>query len=182
MQTTPGPTGLYDPRFEHDSCGVSFVANIKGVASHELVETGLLALTNLDHRGATGAEPDTGDGAGILVQVPDRFLRGVFQDQGVDLPPAGAYAVGMAFLPDDHVAAEKAQAAIETIVADEGLARPRVARRPRRSVLPRRHGPCRDAGVRPPRDHATRRAPPASTSTARRSSSASVSSTSSTSS
>ena len=97
------------------------MANIKGVASHELVETGLLALTNLAHRGATGAEPDTGDGAGILVQVPDRFLRGVFQDQGVDLPAAGAYAVGMAFLPDDHVAAEKAQAAIETIVADEGL-------------------------------------------------------------
>ena len=75
MQTTPGSRGLYDPRFEHDSCGVSFVANIKGIRSHELVHTGLVALTNLEHRGATGAEPDTGDGAGILVQVPDRFLR-----------------------------------------------------------------------------------------------------------
>ena len=180
MQTTPGPTGLYDPRFEHDSCGVSFVANIKGVASHELVRTGLLALTNLEHRGATGAEPDTGDGAGILVQVPDRFLRGVFRDQGVDLPPAGAYAVGMAFLPDDHVAAEKAQAAIETIVADEGL-----------DVVGWRDVPvdpsCLGATARaampalpPPRDHATPPAPPASTSTARRSSSASGSSTSST--
>ena len=123
MHTPPGPYGLYDPRFEHDSCGVSFVANIKGVRSHELVHTGLVALTNLEHRGATGAEPDTGDGAGILVQVPDRFLRSVLAEQGVaDLPPAGAYAVGMAFLPADHVAAEKAQAAIETIMGDEGLA------------------------------------------------------------
>ncbi len=122
MHTPPGPTGLYDPRFEHDSCGVSFVANIKGVASHDLVLTGLRALTNLEHRGATGAEPDTGDGAGILVQVPDRFLRAAFQEgPGVELPPPGAYAVGMAFLPDDNVASEKAQAAIETIVADEGL-------------------------------------------------------------
>ena len=124
MQTPPGPSGLYDPRFEHDSCGVSFVANIKGVRSHELVHTGLVALTNLEHRGATGAEPDTGDGAGILVQVPDRFLREVVRDEvGVELPPAGAYAVGMAFLPADSVAAEKAQAAIETIVADEAPAR-----------------------------------------------------------
>ena len=123
MHSPPGPYGLYDPRFEHDSCGVSFVANIKGVRSHELVHTGLVALTNLEHRGATGAEPDTGDGAGILVQVPDRFLRSVLAEQGVaDLPPAGAYAVGMAFLPADHVAAEKAQAAIENIMGDEGLA------------------------------------------------------------
>ena len=122
MQTPPGPSGLYDPRFEHDSCGVSFVANIKGVRSHELVRTGLVALTNLEHRGATGAEPDTGDGAGILVQVPDRFLREVVRaESGVELPPAGAYAVGMAFLPADHLASEKAQAAIETIVADEQL-------------------------------------------------------------
>ena len=122
MQTQPGPSGLYDPRFEHDSCGVSFVAHIKGVASHQLVTTGLGALTNLAHRGATGAEPDTGDGAGILVQVPDRFLRGVLHDeQGIDLPPPGAYAVGIGFHPDDPLAAEKARAAIETIAADESL-------------------------------------------------------------
>jgi glutamate synthase (NADPH/NADH) large chain len=119
MHTTPAPSGLYDPRFEHDSCGVSFVANIKGARSHELVRTGLVALTNLEHRGATGAEADTGDGAGILVQVPDRFLREVVD---TELPPAGAYAVGMAFLPFAAVAAEKAQAAIEAILADEGLA------------------------------------------------------------
>src|SRR5262245_60335389 len=118
MQTIPGPAGLYDPRFEHDSCGVSFVASIKGVRSHDLVRTGLCALTNLAHRGATGAEADTGDGAGILVQVPDRFLRAVVD---AELPPAGAYAVGLAFLPPDPVSAEKAEAAIEAIVGEEGL-------------------------------------------------------------
>ena len=87
MQTYPAPTGLYDPRFEHDSCGVSFVAHMKGHRSNDLVRTGLQALTNLEHRGATGAEPDTGDGAGILIQVPDRLLR---ETVDFDLPPAGA--------------------------------------------------------------------------------------------
>ena len=115
---SPDPHGLYDPRFEHDSCGVSFVANMKGVASHELVRTGLDALTNLEHRGATGAEADTGDGAGILLQVPDRFFRSVIGDA---LPPAGRYAVGIAFLPVEALRAEKAQTAIEGIVAEEGL-------------------------------------------------------------
>ncbi len=110
--------GLYDPRFEHDSCGVSFVADIKGRASHELVLTGLRALTNLEHRGATGAEPDTGDGAGILIQVPDRLLRGVIGDH---LPPAGEYAVGMAFLPADADAATRARDAIGRIMESEGL-------------------------------------------------------------
>ncbi len=122
MQHSPGRTaqryGLYDPSFEHDSCGVSFVAHLKGVASRQLVDTALTALTNLDHRGATGAEPDTGDGAGILVQVPDRFLRG---ELGDILPPVGEYAVGLTFLPVETLAAEKAQAAIENIVDDEGL-------------------------------------------------------------
>ena len=75
MQTYPVASGLYDPRFEHDSCGVSLVAHKRGVASNELVRTGLSALCNLEHRGATGAEADTGDGAGILIQVPDRLLR-----------------------------------------------------------------------------------------------------------
>ena len=174
--------GLYDPRFEHDSCGVSFVANIKGVRSHELVHTGLVALTNLEHRGATGAEPDTGDGAGILVQVPDRFLRSVLAEQGVaDLPPAGAYAVGMAFLPADHVAAEKAQAAIENIVSDEGLTV--VAWRdvpdPSRACLGATVA-GRDAERSSSSSSPIRPARPASTSTARRSSPASASSTSST--
>jgi glutamate synthase (NADPH/NADH) large chain len=118
MQQPPGPIGLYDPRNEHDSCGVSFVAHLKGVRSNELVLTGLKALTNMEHRGATGAEPDTGDGAGILLQVPDAFLRAVVE---FDLPVAGAYAVGTAFLPADPGACEKAVAAIEATVDEVGL-------------------------------------------------------------
>ncbi|MCU1504067.1 MAG: gltB, partial [Ilumatobacteraceae bacterium] len=114
----PAPSGLYDPRFEHDACGVSFVANIHGLRSHDLVTLGVGALCNMEHRGATGAEAETGDGAGILIQVPHRFLS---QVAGVELPAAGAYAVGMAFLPPNPVNAEKAQAAIEAIVADEQL-------------------------------------------------------------
>ncbi len=119
MQKPPGPIGLYDPRNEHDSCGVSFVANLKGVRSNELVLTGLKALTNMEHRGATGAEPDTGDGAGILIQVPDAFLRAVVE---FELPPAGAYAAGIAFLPAEAESCEKAMDAIEATVDDVGLA------------------------------------------------------------
>ena len=115
----PSAHGLYDPRFEHDACGVSFVADIQGRASHDIVARGLGALCNMEHRGATGAEADTGDGAGVLIQIPDRFLRAVVE---FELPARGAYAVGMAFLPSDDVDAEKAQASIESIVADEGLA------------------------------------------------------------
>jgi len=114
----PAPTGLYDPRFEHDSCGVSFVVNVKGVASHDIVAKGIGALCNMEHRGATGAEADTGDGAGVLVQVPDRFLRAV---AGCQLPAAGAYGVGLAFLPVESTDAEKARASIEAIIAEEGL-------------------------------------------------------------
>ncbi len=114
----PAPSGLYDPRFEHDACGVSFVANIKGVASNAIVALGVGALCNMAHRGATGAEADSGDGAGILIQVPDRFLRGVVP---FELPAAGAYAVGIGFLPADPTDAEKAQSAIDMIVAEEGL-------------------------------------------------------------
>ncbi|MEM9041972.1 MAG: glutamate synthase large subunit [Actinomycetota bacterium] len=118
MRHAPGATGLYDPRHEHDSCGVSFVANLKGEASNDLVVTGLRALTNLEHRGATGAEPDTGDGAGILIQVPDALYRDVVD---FDLPPAGAYATGIAFLPGDEVACEKAMASIDATVEEVGL-------------------------------------------------------------
>ena len=114
----PAPTGLYDPRFEHDACGVSFVANIRGVASRSIVAMGVGALCNMEHRGATGAEADTGDGAGILIQVPDAFLRAV---TSFELPPAGQYSVGMGFLPADANDAEKAMASIEAVMADEGL-------------------------------------------------------------
>ena len=118
MQQPPGPIGLYDPRHEHDSCGVSFVANLNGIRSNELVRTGLKALTNMEHRGATGAEADTGDGAGILLQVPDAFFREVVD---FALPPAGAYATGIGFLPADAVACEKAMASIEATASDVGL-------------------------------------------------------------
>ncbi len=118
MTQTPGPIGLYDPRNEHDSCGVSFVANLKGERSNDLVVTGLTALTNLEHRGATGAEPDTGDGAGILLHVSDALYREVVD---FELPPLGAYATGIAFLPADDVACDKAQASIDATVVDVGL-------------------------------------------------------------
>src|SRR5262245_21967340 len=114
----PGPYGLYDPRFEHDACGVSFVVDIKGRASRRIVELAMGALCNLEHRGATGAEPDTGDGAGVLLQVPDAFLRLVLP---FELPPAGHYAIGLGFLPADPELAGKAMAACEHIVDDEGL-------------------------------------------------------------
>ncbi|MFZ9041040.1 MAG: glutamate synthase large subunit [Ilumatobacteraceae bacterium] len=118
MQTYPRSTGLYDPRFEHDSCGVSFVAHMRGERSNDLVRTGLAALTNLEHRGATGAEPDTGDGAGILIQVPDRLLRASVD---FELPPAGAYAVGLAFLPADPAERTAAEAFVAGVMADEGV-------------------------------------------------------------
>jgi glutamate synthase (NADPH) large chain len=118
MRQPPGPVGLYDPRHEHDSCGVSFVANLKGIASNDLVITALRALTNMEHRGATGAEADTGDGAGILLQIPDAFFRAVVD---FELPERGAYAVGNAFLPADPGACEKAMAQIEATVAEVGL-------------------------------------------------------------
>ncbi|WP_026423871.1 glutamate synthase large subunit [Actinokineospora inagensis] len=109
--------GLYDEQYEHDACGVAFVADLAGRRDHGIVAKALVALRNLEHRGARGAEPDTGDGAGILIQVPDAFYRAV---TGFDLPDAGAYAVGTAFLPVD--AAERAQvvAVVESIAAEEG--------------------------------------------------------------
>ena len=114
----PAATGLYDPRFEHDACGVAFVVHMKGVRSNELVQTGLLALTNLEHRGATGAEPDTGDGAGILIQVPDRLLRDVVD---FALPAEGAYAAGICFLPAREPLAAKVRSRIDEIMTEEGL-------------------------------------------------------------
>ena len=114
----PEPQGLYDPRFEHDACGVNFVVHMRGERSHQIVRHGLGALCNMDHRGAAGAEVNTGDGAGILVQIPDAFLRAVV---AFDLPPEGTYATGLAFLPAPPAAATAARVAIDTILADEGL-------------------------------------------------------------
>lgn len=118
----PPPQGLYDPRHEHDACGVAFVATLTGVASHQIIQQGIQALLNLDHRGAAGAEVNSGDGAGILIQVPDAFLRDVAKDAGFELPPQHAYAVGTAFLPSDAEEAAKTRQRIEEIAAEEGLA------------------------------------------------------------
>ena len=107
----PPRQGLYDPRNEHDACGVSFVCDMHGRASHEIVVTGIGALCNMEHRGAQGADINTGDGAGILIQIPDRFYRDVLP---FTLPPKGEYATGIAFLPQDKdvamIAAEAAAA------------------------------------------------------------------------
>ncbi|WP_257478569.1 glutamate synthase large subunit [Acidipropionibacterium jensenii] len=110
--------GLYDPSFEHDACGVAFVATMTGVASHRIIEQALEVLRNLDHRGATGADPAAGDGAGILVQIPDAFLRRV---TGLRLPEPGSYAVGMAYMPSDEAKRARSRAVIELIAADEGI-------------------------------------------------------------
>src|SRR5258708_21483042 len=97
--SAPGPSGLYDPRNEHDACGVGFVVDIKGRKSHGIIEKGLQILLNLLHRGACGCEANTGDGAGVLIQMPDRFLRKATADLGFALPPAGPYGAGLVFLP-----------------------------------------------------------------------------------
>ncbi len=112
----PTPRGLYDARNEHDACGVAFVATLTGTPSHTIVDQALTALRNLEHRGASGAEPDSGDGAGLLVQVPDAFLREVTD---FELPGAGSYAVGTVFLPVDEV--DAAVAGIEALAEEEGL-------------------------------------------------------------
>ncbi len=117
----PRRQGLYDPRHEHDACGVGFVAHIKGDASHEIVRQGLRILENLTHRGAVGADPQAGDGAGILMQIPDAFLRDEMKGQGVDLPPAGDYGVAMVFLPADAASRQQAETLFGDALADEGL-------------------------------------------------------------
>jgi glutamate synthase (NADPH) large chain len=118
MHPTPPPQGLYDGLHEHDACGVAFVATLTGRASHDIVAKAITALRNLEHRGATGAEPDSGDGAGILLQVPDAFLRAVVD---FELPRRHAYAVGTAFLPGEADEVAKTRQRIEEIAAEEGL-------------------------------------------------------------
>ena len=116
----PPPQGLYDPAHEHDACGVAFVATLTGVASHDIVAKALTALRNLDHRGAAGAELNSGDGAGILMQVPDAFLREV-RPSRFELPTQHSYAVGTAFLPGDDEQVAKTRKRIEEIADEEGL-------------------------------------------------------------
>src|SRR5947207_10777158 len=114
----PGVTGLYDPANEHDACGIALVAKLWGEATHAVVEKALDALENLEHRGAEGADPNTGDGAGILLEIPDAFLRGVAA--GVELPPRGRYGVGVCYLPTDAERRLVLEQLIEDTIAGEG--------------------------------------------------------------
>ncbi len=116
----PEKQGLYDPRFEHDACGVGFVVNIKGEKSHEIVEQALTVLENLDHRGACGCEENTGDGAGILMQVPHVFLKEACAGLGFQLPEPGDYGVGMIFFPDHRQQRARFEKIIEAIVKEAG--------------------------------------------------------------
>jgi glutamate synthase (NADPH/NADH) large chain len=124
FSATPAPQGLYDPQYEHDACGVAAVADIKGRRSHSIVSNGVTALINLDHRGAAGADPAVGDGAGILIQVPDELLRA---EVDFELPVSPdprhgqAYAVGVAFLPVDPVERARAKAIVNRVLGGENL-------------------------------------------------------------
>jgi len=118
FSTTPQATGLYDPRREKDACGLAMVATLRGTAGHDIIDAALNALRHLEHRGAIGSDAGTGDGAGIITQIPDEFLRAV---AGFELPPVGSYAVGMAFLPTEDGDRATLKAGIDTIAAEEGL-------------------------------------------------------------
>ncbi len=120
MRNTDHTGGLYDRRFEHDACGLGTVVHLDGVASHSVVDQALTVLERLDHRGATGADPETGDGAGILIQMPHRFLARVAAEEGMDLPAAGDYGVGMVFLPHDASTRLRCSEIAVRTVAEEG--------------------------------------------------------------
>src|SRR6188768_3865244 len=113
--------GLYDPRFEHDACGVGFVADLKNVKSHEVVSIGIQMLKNLDHRGARGAEPETGDGAGLLLQLPHAFFLKEFTRLGVSLPKPGHYGVGQCFLPREPKTHANIRRCFERALRELGL-------------------------------------------------------------
>ena len=126
----PRAVGLYDPRFEHDACGVGMVARLDNQPTHEVISRAITALENLEHRGASGADPSTGDGAGILMQMPDELLRAVVD---FELPPPGHYGVLMCFLPTDAAVRARLEALLERTVAGRGPAPARLARRARRA-------------------------------------------------
>ena len=123
FQHLPRPTkqGLYDPWFEHSACGVGLVANIDGAKSHRVIKQGLEVLINLGHRGASGADPETGDGAGLLIQMPHEFFLKECAKLGIALPPPSTYGVGTAFLPRDLDRRRACEAIVERVAADEGL-------------------------------------------------------------
>ncbi|MDE0261337.1 MAG: glutamate synthase large subunit [Bryobacterales bacterium] len=117
----PPRQGLYDPRNEHDACGIGFVANIKGRASHKIIEQGVEVLVNLTHRGACGCDPETGDGAGLLLQIPHGFFLKQAASHGFSLPGPGEYGVGMIFVAPDHAKSRRAQQMVEEVLQAEGL-------------------------------------------------------------
>lgn len=117
----PRPQGLYDPQCEHDSCGVGFVVNVHGTKSHDILEKGVQVLKNLEHRGAVGGDLKTGDGAGILFQVPDLLFRRTCGSRGLDLPESGGYGVGMIFLPQSSDLRKRCEEVIEKTALSEGL-------------------------------------------------------------
>jgi glutamate synthase (NADPH/NADH) large chain len=116
----PKEYGLYDPKNEHENCGFGFIANIKNEPKHEIVHQALEIVHNLDHRGAVGADPLAGDGAGILIQIPDLFFRNDFLNNNITLPNIGDYGVGMVFFPSDKTRSDLAQKAIEKSIIQEG--------------------------------------------------------------
>src|SRR5687767_667532 len=117
----PAKQGLYDPDFEHEACGVGFVVHVKGKKSHQIVQQGLEVLRNLDHRGACGCEANTGDGAGILMQMPHAFLQQQCEKLGFKLPKPSAYGVGFIFMPQDPPERQQCERVFEKIVKEEGL-------------------------------------------------------------
>ena len=121
MGKLPAMQGLYDPQYEHDACGVGFVVNIDGTKSHAIIENGLKVLENLVHRGAIGGDMKTGDGAGILFQIPDALFRRDCKQLKIGLPQPGSYGVGMVFMPQSKKSREKCIQFLENIVTTEGL-------------------------------------------------------------
>src|SRR4051794_34161525 len=117
----PPAQGLYDPRQEHDACGIGFVAHIKGHKSHDIIVKGIQVLINLTHRGACGCDPETGDGAGVLIQIPHKFFSRECAKLGFTLPPPGEYGVGMIFLPVSRHPRLQCEGILERIVREEGL-------------------------------------------------------------
>ena len=120
LNGVPEKQGLYDPKFEHDACGIGFVANIKGEQTHKIVEQALQILANLDHRGGQGSESNSGDGAGILMQIPHKFLTKECQEIGIKLPEFGKYGIGMVFLPKEPLFRDECERLLESIIAQEG--------------------------------------------------------------
>ena len=120
IRFTPKNQGLYDSQYEHDACGIGFVVNLKGTQSHEIVHQGLTILMNLDHRGARGSEVNTGDGAGILMQIPHKFFVKECANTEIKLPTAGEYAVGMVFLPPIPSLRAECEKIFTQIIHEEG--------------------------------------------------------------